>query len=172
MNCLFKITVCLSQLYPQLTTFYSLCGIFQWHYAFNHSMFWDSRCSTGLGLYARLQNGVDRVSRLVRVNESIDITNHRGACQPHRHEHHNKQVQYDCRQPCWRSPPIFGLYLLRPNGCMDQDVTWYGARPRPRRLCVRWGPSSLPQKGRTPNFRPTSIMAKRLHGSRCHWVRR
>jgi len=21
------------------------------------------------------------------------------------------------------APPIFGLYLLRPNGCMDQDVT-------------------------------------------------
>ena len=30
------------------------------------------------------------------------------------------------------SPPIFGPYLLRPNGCMDQDVTWYGSRPRPR----------------------------------------
>jgi len=36
-------------------------------------------------------------------------------------------------------PPIFGPYLLWPSGCMDQDVTWYGARPRPRRLCVRWG---------------------------------
>ena len=34
--------------------------------------------------------------------------------------------------------PIFGPYLLWPNGCMDQDATWYGARPRPRRLCVRW----------------------------------
>ena len=22
-----------------------------------------------------------------------------------------------------RSPPIFGPYLLRPSGCMDQDVT-------------------------------------------------
>ena len=32
--------------------------------------------------------------------------------------------------------PIFGPYPLRPNGCMDQDVTWYRARPRPRRLCV------------------------------------
>jgi len=49
------------------------------------------------------------------------------------------------------APPIFGPYLLRPNGCMDQDVTWYGARPRPRRLCVRWGPRSPPQKkGRSP----------------------
>ena len=37
--------------------------------------------------------------------------------------------------------PIFGPCLLRPNGCMDQDATWYGGRPRPRRLCVRWGPS-------------------------------
>ena len=44
--------------------------------------------------------------------------------------------------PKGHSPPIFGPYLLRPNGCMDQDVTWYGARPRPRRLCVRWGPRS------------------------------
>ena len=28
-------------------------------------------------------------------------------------------------------PPIFGLCLLWPNGWMDQDVTWYGGRPRP-----------------------------------------
>jgi len=27
---------------------------------------------------------------------------------------------------------------------MDHDVTWYRARPRPRRLCVRWDPRSLP----------------------------
>jgi len=26
-------------------------------------------------------------------------------------------------------PPIFGPYLLRPNGWMDQDATWYGGRP-------------------------------------------
>ena len=30
---------------------------------------------------------------------------------------------------------------------MDQDATWHGARPRPRRLCVRWGPCSPSQKG-------------------------
>ena len=35
--------------------------------------------------------------------------------------------------PNGHRPPFFGPYLLRPNGCMDQDVTWYGARPR-----VRW----------------------------------
>jgi len=38
---------------------------------------------------------------------------------------------------------------------------------------VRWGPSPLFQKGRSPhNFRPTSILAKWLNGSRCHLVRR
>jgi len=48
-------------------------------------------------------------------------------------------------------PPIFGPYLLRPNGCMDQDATWYEARPQPRRLCVRWEPrSTLPEKGADP----------------------
>ena len=31
---------------------------------------------------------------------------------------------------------------------MDQDATWYGARPRPKRLCVRWGPSSPSSKRR------------------------
>ena len=51
------------------------------------------------------------------------------------------------------SPPIIGPYLLRPNGCMYQDVTWYGGRPRPRRLCVRWGPRSPSPKGvHTPKF--------------------
>jgi len=44
-------------------------------------------------------------------------------------------------------PQIFGPYLLWPNGWMDQDGTWHGGRPQPRRLCVRWGPSPLPQKG-------------------------
>jgi len=51
-------------------------------------------------------------------------------------------------------PPIFGPYLLWPTGWMDKDATWYGGRPRPRRLCVRWGPSTPPQKGHTPNFWP------------------
>ena len=53
--------------------------------------------------------------------------------------------------PKGHSPPMFGLYLLRPNGCMDQVVTWYGARPQPRRLCVRWRPHCpVSQKGADP----------------------
>jgi len=44
-------------------------------------------------------------------------------------------------------PPIFGLRLLWPNGCMDQDAIWYRGRNRPTRHWVTWGPSSPPQKG-------------------------
>jgi len=69
--------------------------------------------------------------------------------------------------PKGAQPPIFGPYLLRPNGCMHQDATWYGCRPQPRGLCVRWR-SSLPSQkwGRSPpNFRPMFIVAKRLDGS-------
>jgi len=33
-------------------------------------------------------------------------------------------------------PPIFGPFLLWPNGWMHQDPTWYGGRPQPRRLCM------------------------------------
>jgi len=35
--------------------------------------------------------------------------------------------------------PIFSPCLLWPNGCTDQDATWYGGKPWPRRRCVRWG---------------------------------
>jgi len=52
-------------------------------------------------------------------------------------------------------PPFFGPYLLRPNGWMNQDATWYGDRPRPRRLCVGWGSSSpSPKRGgeRSPQY--------------------
>ena len=34
---------------------------------------------------------------------------------------------------------------------MHQDATRYGGRPQPRRVCVRWGPSPLPKKGRSPS---------------------
>jgi len=38
---------------------------------------------------------------------------------------------------------------------MDQDATWYAVRPRSRRHCVRWGPSS-PRKGAEQPPPPTS----------------
>jgi len=46
-------------------------------------------------------------------------------------------------------PPIFGPCLLWPNGCMDQDATWYGGRPWLRPHCARWVPSSHSLKGGT-----------------------
>jgi len=48
--------------------------------------------------------------------------------------------------------PIFGPFLLWPDGCRHQDATWYGGRPQPRALCVRWGPSP------PLNFRPLFII--------------
>ena len=33
---------------------------------------------------------------------------------------------------------VCNVGVLWPNGLMDQDVTWYRSRHRPRRLCVRW----------------------------------
>jgi len=45
--------------------------------------------------------------------------------------------------PKGHSPsPIFGQCPLWPNGWRDNDATWYGGRPRPRRVRVRWEPSS------------------------------
>jgi len=70
-------------------------------------------------------------------------------------------------------PPIFGPCLLWPNGCMDQDAIWYRGRPRPKPHCARWESSSPLQKTDTaPNFRPMSIVLKRLNRSRCHLVSR
>ena len=49
---------------------------------------------------------------------------------------------------------------------MDQDATWYGGRPRPRRHCVD-GDTAPNGKGTTSTtFRPISIVAKLLDGSR------
>jgi len=58
--------------------------------------------------------------------------------------------------------PICDVGVLWPNAWTDQDETWHASRPRPWPHCVRWGPSSPPQKGsRAPNFWPLSIVAKR-----------
>jgi len=64
-------------------------------------------------------------------------------------------------------PTIFGQCLLWPNGCMDQDATWY----------INLGTGSVmldgvpapPKRGIAPSFRPMSIVefvAKRLDGRR------
>jgi len=48
---------------------------------------------------------------------------------------------------CLSVCPVCNIGLLWPNGLTDQDETWHAGRPRPWPYCVRWGPSSPPQKG-------------------------
>jgi len=67
-----------------------------------------------------------------------------------------------------RAPPIFGPFLLWPNGWMHQDTTWYGGRPQPRRLCVQWGPSYPQKKGHTP----TQFLAHVYCGQTAGWMKR
>ena len=67
--------------------------------------------------------------------------------------------------------PVCDIHALWPNGWTDQDETWHAGRPRPWPHCVRWRPSSPSPKGaQPPNFRPISVVAKWLHGSRCRLV--
>jgi len=64
-------------------------------------------------------------------------------------------------------PPIsahvcYDVGVLLLNGCMDQDATRHGGRPRPRRHCVRWDPAPCMEMGTAaPTFRPMSVVAKR-----------
>ena len=70
-----------------------------------------------------------------------------------------------------QSRPIFGPYLLQPNGWIDQDATWYGGKPQPRRLCVRRGPrSTLPKNwGRalSPIFGPFLLWSNGCNTAAC-----
>ena len=78
--------------------------------------------------------------------------------------------------PCYQTVfclSVCDVGVLWPNCWMDQYETWHAGRPRPWPHCVRWGPSSSsPKAGGAPNFRPMSIVAKRLDGWRCHLVRK
>jgi len=62
-------------------------------------------------------------------------------------------------------------HVLWPNVWTDQNTTWYGDRPRPRPHCYT-GTQLTPKRGIAPlpEFRPMSVVAKRLDGSRCQLV--
>jgi len=45
---------------------------------------------------------------------------------------------------------VYDVGVLWPNGWMDQDETWHGGMPWPRRHCVTWGPSFPSPKGAQP----------------------
>ena len=68
-----------------------------------------------------------------------------------------------------QSPRIFGPSLSWPKGCIDQDATWYGGRPRPMQHCVRCGPSYLKKKGHT---HPYPILAHVYCGQMAGWIKK
>jgi len=60
--------------------------------------------------------------------------------------------------------------VLWPDGWMDQGKTWYGGRRRRRPHCVRWGPSSPPQKGAQPGHSPQFSSHVRC-GQTAGWIK-
>jgi len=62
---------------------------------------------------------------------------------------------------------VCNVGALWPNGWMDQDETWRAGRPRPRTHCVRWRPSSPPQRGTAP----PQFLAHICCGQRAAWVK-
>ena len=68
------------------------------------------------------------------------------------------------------SCPVCSVGVLWPNGWMDQDETWHARWPRPGHNVLNGDPLPLPKGAQPPNFRPISVAAKWLHGSRCHLV--
>ena len=71
--------------------------------------------------------------------------------------------------PNRHNPPIFGPYLLRPNGWRDQVPLGREVGLGPSDIVLDGDPAPHSQKwGRAPNFRPMSIVAIQLDGSRWH----
>jgi len=61
-------------------------------------------------------------------------------------------IVFDGTQSPKSTAPNFRPMSNVANGLVHKYPTWYGGRPRPRRHCVRWGPSSRPKKGHGPQF--------------------
>jgi len=47
---------------------------------------------------------------------------------------------------------VCDVRALWPNCWTDRDETWQAGRPGPSPHCLRWGPSSPPLKGHSPQF--------------------
>ena len=76
----------------------------------------------------------------------------------------SKTVRPMLSDRCLSVLSVCNVRALYTNGWTDQDETWHAGRPRPWLHCVRWGPSSPPQKGHSPQFsahmlRPNGCMA-------------
>jgi len=64
-----------------------------------------------------------------------------------------------------------GPCLLWPNGWMNQDGTWHGGRPQPRRLCVRCGLRPPSQKGGRAAEPPPQFSAHFYCGQTAGWIK-
>jgi len=73
---------------------------------------------------------------------------------------------FDTHRPVPRAIPC----MLWPNRWMHQDATWYEVGLGPGHIVLDGDPA-IP-KGYSPPIFGTSVVAKRLNGSRCHLVRR
>jgi len=112
--------------------------------------------------------------RLLRPNGCMDqdATWHEGIPQPRR-----LCVRWDPAPPLTTKglepPPQFSahFYCGQTAGCIKMPL---GMEIASAHATVLDGdPDPYPKRGGAPpSFRPTSIVAKRLHGSRCHLVRR
>jgi len=60
--------------------------------------------------------------------------------------------------------------VLWPNGWTDHGETWRTGRLCPGHIVLDGDPAPPPPKGTAPNFRPISVVAKWLDGSRCQLV--
>ena len=66
------------------------------------------------------------------------------------------------------SPPIFGPRLLWPNGCMDQDATWYGGRPQPMENVLDGDPATPEKKPHPP---PPNFLDHVYCGQTAGWMK-
>ena len=63
------------------------------------------------------------------------------------------------------------VYCGQTAACIKMPLgTEIGLSLRPTRHCVRWETNSSSLRAQSPNFRPVSVVAKRLDGLRCHLV--
>ena len=71
---------------------------------------------------------------------------------------------------CLSCLSVCDVGVFWPNGSMDQDATWHRGRPQPRPDCVRWGPSSPPQKKRGGHSSP-HFSAHVYCGQTAGWIK-
>jgi len=68
--------------------------------------------------------------------------------------------------------PVCNVGVLWPNDSTDQDETGMHLGLGSGHIVLDAHPAALPKRGTAPNFRPISVVAKWLDGSRCHLIRR